>query len=306
MRWGAKSQEAYEQLAPRAENLVAWGACPADDPDLLQRLSDLNAQRKLMSEAQDQYWEYRKVVRKQVSERPRSIIQQVSGEDPRQALHPEELRRVEYFETLSHALRSDTPQLDRIQQVAEFEQPYDPLISYFMHGEVARLYARVDGAAAEELQHRLHWIYYGDQSDRSVRNVADSVRLLADHPEAAQTAEIRWDNLNGLLQMLKVRWESRSATRPTSVEAALSDVDQSIAAVEAAFAAMDDLCAEVHDSPDYWPARKAYLDKTLVRPLRTYRQQLLPHHVRHRRKQETAAARGAYEAEDDGATAESL
>ena len=64
----------------------------------------------------------------------------------------------------------------------------------------------------------------------------------------------------------------------------LNDIEHSISAVDQAFAAMEGLSREVGVSEADWKARRSVLEKSLVRPLRTYRSQLLPHHRRQQRK----------------------
>lgn len=302
MRWGAKQQELFAQLAHRSENLLSWDATDSDEPDVLSRISEVNVQRQLMTDSPDEFWAYRGVVRKRVTQRPRSVIRQVSGQAPRQTLHPEEKRRMRYFEKLGAALKNPKPDVAKIEEVAEFSQPYDPLVSFFLHEEVARLYARRDGdAAAAELAHRLHSVYYAAPADRSVRNVIATIDLLVEYPEATADAQARWDHVNALLQVLKGRWETRAAAPPASARLALLDVDQSTQAVERAFALMDDLSPEVAAGHEYWPARKAYLERTLMRPLRTYRSRLLPHHLRETQRTNDAEGETAETASPDDA-----
>jgi len=291
MRWGMKQQEVYDRLGHRSDSLLAWSTMP-DDPDVSKRLAEVAAQKELMADSPDEYWAYRAVVRKQVTERPRSIIRQVSGEAPRKTLHPEEKRRLEYFQLLGQALKQRRPGVEQIARVAALESPYDPLLSFFLHDEVAQLYGRLDGAAAaSEFVHRLHSIYYADPADRSVRNVSAAIQLLIASPAAVPDAQSRWDHLNALLQVLKGRWETRAGSAPQAAHVALVDVDRSLEAVEKGFATMDDLNSEVDADDAYWPARRAYLEKTLMRPLRTYRGQLLPHHQKEVRRKDRQADR---------------
>lgn len=285
MRWGSKWQDLQQQLWERRERILEWVGDDGEDPDVLRRLSEVAGQRKLMTVQPDEWWVYRKTVRDQLKSHPRTLIQQVGHERPKHALHPEEKRRLRYFAALSKAVECEPPRSEDIRRVAEFAAPYDPLISYFLHQEVAALYARAgDRDPGAEFVHRLHAIHFADSRDRSVRNVAEALTLLLEYPETVADPSERWDHLNSLLQVLKLRWEARASTKPSSAGVALIDIEKSISAAETSFEAMDELTGRVNVPPDEWQARKDYLERTLVRPLRTYRDRILPHHRRTRKK----------------------
>ncbi|MGH7199113.1 MAG: hypothetical protein ACREJB_00805, partial [Planctomycetaceae bacterium] len=196
-------------------------------------------------------------------------------------LHPIDERRKEYLKSLGAALREHPPSAEAIHDVEAFAVPYDPLVSHFLHFEVARLYARTDGRDAEmELAHRLHACFFADSRDRSVRDVTAVIELLCGFPQAEPDAAARWDNLNALLQLLKTRWEVRAMYEPDRPDVVLNDIEQSLSAAESAFAAMDDLYESAGVSETQWSARKEYIERGLVRPLRTYRTRLRPHHLK--------------------------
>ncbi len=284
MRWGPKWQDLQQQLSQRRERFLEWIGDDGEDPDVLRRLAEVAGQRKLMTNSPDEWWVYRKAVRDQFRSGPQTLIQQVSHKLPSRALHPEEKRRLQYFAALSKAISQKPLNNENIRRVAAFATPYDPLISYFLHQEVAELYARADDRDLQaELVHRLHAIYFADSRDRSVRNVTEAVRLLLEHPETVPDPFQRWDHLHALLQMLKSRWEARASVKPSAATGVvLIDIDKSISAVERSFAAMDELAGRVDVPADEWQARRDYLERTLVRPLRTYRGRILPHHRRGR------------------------
>ena len=170
---------------------------------------------------------------------------------------------------------------DDIRRVAEFARPFDPLITYFLHGEVAELYARSqDGDVRAEWLHRLHTIYFADPRDTSVRNVSAVVALAAANPEVADNAADRFDHLNALLSVLKTRWDNRTGTTPDDAGVVLNDIERAVSATVSALDVMDGLAESNGIAADEWSARKRYLEKTLVRRLRTYRNQVLPHHRR--------------------------
>lgn len=278
MRWGIKWQEVQNLLASHTGQILQWVGEEGNSPDVLRRLSELAGQQRLMCERPDEYWMYRKVVREQVSRRPRSLIQQVKGEDPKHMFHPDDQRRMDYFAALGEAASARPLVPAEVREVASFASPYDPLISYFLHQEAAELYARSEPRdLPAELDHRLYAVYFSSSADRSVRNVAAAIRLLVEHPEAEPNPARRWDQLSGLMQMLKTRWETRGAVSPKSSRIVLNDIEKSISALEAGFKAMESLSPEVGVTAVEWQARRQVLEKTLERPLRTYRAQLLPH-----------------------------
>lgn len=291
MRWGAKWQEKRSALSPHARRLLEWENVDGDSPVVLRRLGEVTGQRKLVYRATDQPWAYRKMLREQIKNRPRTAIEKIAYRPDEGRLHPEDERRIAYLTALGKAARQADPDEQDIVSLQEYTSPYDPLISYFVHHEMARLYARSsDHDPASELAHRLHTVYYADSTDRSVRNVVAALRLLVEHPEATATPLERWDGMNSLMQVLKMRWEARRNSPTTSTRILLNDVEKSISALEAALAEMDALQAELQLSETDWQARRAWLDRTLVRPLRTYRSRLLPHHFQQQRAKAKKAA----------------
>lgn len=294
MRWGPKVQKAREALAPHASRLLAWIGEDGSSPDVLRRLAELTGQQRLMTSFPDEYWMYRKTVKKQITTRPRSLIRQVKGEDPTPDFHPVDERRMAYFKALGEAARKRSPSREAIRRIAEFESPYDPLISYFLHQEVAELYARSeDRDLSAELAHRLYAIYYSP-GDRSVRNVAAALRLLVEHPAAEPDPLRRWDEICALLHVLRSRWEARGAVSPKSSNIVLNDIEKSLSALELAFAEMDELTVEAGLDPDEWNSRREFLEKSIERPLRTYRTRILPHFLKARkRERESQEARQA-------------
>ncbi|MGE3315889.1 MAG: hypothetical protein AB7O26_12320, partial [Planctomycetaceae bacterium] len=303
MRWGLKSQELYTAISPHASRLVAWDTIPDNDPDVLRRLADVTARHNLMTKYPDQPWAYRKAVRTTLEDKPRSIIEQVNHQLFDRKNHPDDQRRIDYLTALGKAARQAQPSIADIDAIVEFEAPYDPLVSYYLHNEVAALYARVKGTDhSAELGHSLYAINYSDPRDRSVRDVVGAVELLIDYPEACPDPTERYDHLNSLLQILKTRWETRGAVEPKASRVVLIDIEKSISALERSFDAMRSLCEEAEVSRNDCETRCAYLEKSIVRPLRTYRSQLLPHHLAQERKnrrlvQEAAEATNSIPAE---------
>ncbi|MCA9071894.1 MAG: hypothetical protein KDA84_23360, partial [Planctomycetaceae bacterium] len=302
MRWGPKPLENQQALAQLVGRFAEWSDIDPTDPDLLRRLAEVTGQRKLMATNPDKYWGYRKTVKDQVTKRPRSIIVQAKGEMPRQEIHPDEKRRLAYFRALGETVKHHPHRLQDIAKVESFAEPYDPLLTFFLHQEVAELHSRVgERDYAAELVHRFHSVYFADPQDRSVRNITSAMDILCQHPEACPDPVARWDYLNGLLQMLKVRWAIRAGVPPSSTEAVLNDVQKSLTAVDRAIQTMEEeLRADAEIDSEQWKARRRFLESTVVHPLRAYRKQLSPFHERERvikQKKQSMAEEGLTEPE---------
>ena len=296
MRWGPKLQEVQSVLTAlrttpasfqvddptnpdgiakyvsRKSRLLEWLNSEEVSPELLRRLSEVATQSKLVQENPDaHWWQYRKELRQQLQQRPRSAVQQV-GLTRQAPLHPEDEKRKDYFVALGVAAREPTSQ--HIQAIEELLQPYDPLVSYFAHQEIADLQSRGNVDPAAELANRLHVIYYAPVVDASTRNVTAAIELLVRNPDAVPDPNRRFDILNGLVQTLRSRWEARQGQVLKTPRRQMSDVDRSIVAVDKAVQAMEVLYRDVPIPEDEWQARKHVIDRMLSRPLHTYRSQL--------------------------------
>jgi hypothetical protein len=274
-------------LAPQARSWGTWLGDQGRAPELEQRLRDVTARHESQVQHPDQFWLYRKTMKEQLIKHPRSTIRLVSGEVPRRELDAQDQRRLDYFQALDAAARDPVPA--RIQELAAFERCSDPLISYYVHHEVATLWSRAPQRdVREELSHRLHGIYFASPGDRSLRDVIATLELLCEHPEAVPDPGQRWDHLNSLLQMLLTRWQNRSTAAPTSTRIVLNDIDQSILAMETAFTKMDALAAEAGVPAGQWQHRRQWMERALVRPLRTYRSRILPHQDQEQKRDGTS------------------
>jgi spermidine synthase len=295
MRWGPKPVENQQALIQHVGRFAQWGGIDPDDPDLLRRLAEVTGQRKLMANHPDEYWAYRKTVREQVTQRPRSVIVQAKGELPRQEIHQEDQRRLDYFRALGAVHKHKPHRASDIAKVEAFAEPYDPLMTFFLHQEVAELHSEsADRNYAAELAHRVHSVYFAAPQDRSIRNVIAAIDLLCGHAEAVSTPLERWDHLNAMLQMIKQRWAIRAGVNPASTDIMLNDVDKSLEAVDKALKTMDELCEEAGINAEDWQARRQFVENTVIRPLRVYRRQLMPFHQRERVMEEKKQS-----AEDD-------
>jgi hypothetical protein len=285
MRWAPKLEELHTALRPSSGRLLAWIGDEATAPVLVRRLAEVQGQQNLMTTYSDQYWAYRASLRAQVKDKPRSQIQQVGSSDDQKQMHPEDRRRLQYFATLGRAVKNH--RAADIERLARFATPYDPLITFFVHQEAAELSSRSkDREFAQELRHRLHATYFASPRDASLRNVLAALALLREHPEAEADPACRWDDLNALLQALKMRWELRVGTRPSNLREAVDDIDTTVRAVEQTFQVLDQLTAEAGLPQDVWTARRSVLERTLIRPVRSYQQELLP--LLHRRTEKSS------------------
>jgi hypothetical protein len=124
-----------------------------------------------------------------------------------------------------------------------------------------------------------------------VRNVASAIDLLATDTDGRFDAVDRFDQMNALLQIMKTRWETRGIGKTKTVQYTLNDVNKSVSAVERSFEAMDKLSAELKLSGTDWPSRRDFLEKTLVHPLRSYRQQLEALHLKQKQRTDELISR---------------
>jgi hypothetical protein len=280
MRWGLKLQEVHEELDQLAGRLIEWLGPEASTPALVRRLAEVQGQQELMTTYSDQYWAYRASLRDQVKEKPRSQIQQTSASDDEPRMHPEDRRRLQYFTALGKAVK--TGSAADIGRLLKFAEPYDPLISFFVHEEAAEISSRsAERDYARELRLRLHAVFFSSPRDASLRNVVAALKLLREHPESEPDPEARWDDLNALLQALKMKWEARIGVRPANIREAVNDIDTTVLAAEQTFQTLDALTAEAGLPAELWTARRSALEKTLIRPVRTYQLELVP--LLHRR-----------------------
>jgi hypothetical protein len=272
-RPASKIDENHTALSPVAQRLLANHDDESAQPELLRRLSETEVQQQLMTRYASQYWAYRKFLREQVEQRPRSQIQ-LATLDEKRKLHPEDARRLGYFEVLGLAVRTKSP--DDIERLASFATPHDPLISYFVHQECAELY-RFSAASnpAEELQHRLHSIWFGAVRDASLRNVLRAMEIAASPEIPTLSARNRFDLQNALIQALTRRWEERSNVAPSTARELVQEADQTLKAVRLACDHIEDLCVEAGVATEEWNCRREVIDRTLIRNVETLKSRWL-------------------------------
>ncbi len=289
MRWENKLQLVQTELAKHSHFLLSWGGEAAQNADVAARLSEWELSRAIVRRHQDEFWAYRKQVKQHMTGSTRAMIQQVSHTKTESGLHPDDDRRLRYFRAIGELAKQSSLTESDLDRLRRYESPFDPLVTPFLHQEVIELSARCsDRDPAAELRHRLAAIYFSTTADRSIRNVADALQFANSTPTAFANKIEQFDQLNALLQMLLSRWSARGEFRPTSSRVALNDIERSIAAAETSFTTLDTLSAAGIVSAAEWTARKQHLERRLVRPLRTYRGQVLQHYVKNERTKEAA------------------
>jgi hypothetical protein len=120
-------------------------------------------------------------------------------------------------------------------------------------------------------------VWYSSPRDAALRNVVAALRLLNESPAAEPDPLRRWDTTNALLQALQQRWAARAGVKPADVKQVIEDIDATILTAEQTFAAMESLTRKAGLSEDLWAARRNALEKTLIRPVKAYRSDALPH-----------------------------
>lgn len=280
LRWGNKGEELQTLCGSHFGNIYGWVQDEDTDKQVAHRMEEIKTAQRIQSDYTDQYTAYRKEVRKRIQDHPRTVIEQVKGGDPEEHLHDEDQRRLKYFFDLGQIMQSSKIDHEKLQAMEQYATPYDPLISLFLHGELAELYNRIpaEESSAEirsnELRHLLHSVYFSSLHNKSVRNASRALKLLVTEEQLVPDQETRADLINGLLQVLVQRWTVRGTMPLASLEISHNDVNVTLEAVEAACGFFDELPQEKQLEHLEWPSRKEYVQRHLVRPLRTYRSQL--------------------------------
>jgi hypothetical protein len=278
MRWSSpqlpKWRQRQQMLNAHADRMLAWIEASERTRQVEQRLADVIEQQRLIFEHPDDFWAYRKSLKERLTERPRAVIQQVRHEGLKRALHPEDRRRKEFLEVLGEAATIADPAPAEIRRLAEFAVPYDPLVSYFLHQEAARLYEKSSAHdPTARFAHLRYSIYFSPPNDQSVRNVVSALQILNDHRELYTDPQARWDEMNSLLEVLKQRSALRLRADQNASAFELVDAERSIEIARRTMAAMDSLRTESELDATGWDHRRTVLERMLVQPMWKYHSQ---------------------------------
>jgi len=270
-RWGRKGDATRMSLAKYGAALRTSLEDSASGKEVTERLEDLNLAHQIQQNHPNDPWAYRAALKSRLQDRPRAAIMQVNHQLKR-VLNPEDQRRKEYLLALAPAARSQNPSPEAIQELADFETPFDPLVSLFVHFETANLFQRCSSPPKDrQLQHLLHTVYYSSNYDQSVRNVADALELLTAHPEAVANQTQRWDEMNSLLQILAQRWQRRLSSVQQSSKYETTDTEYCLRAIEAGIHELSQIYPQAGLTAQEWSWRKQTLEQALLRPLRQHR-----------------------------------
>ena len=237
--------------------------------ELRERLADLLKGQKLLSRGSDGLRTYRSAVDQQIIGRPRFVFESDSNKGLRRLRHPVDRRRQQFLRVLGAIEKVEQPTPDQIEQVVSFAEPFDPLLSEFVHREVAGLWLKRPGdTGTDELQHRLHAVYFGRRPGESVDDVHMAIRSLLRVEPTRGEAAVLWDHCNSLLEALKQRWSVDLAKRGGWIKASAT-----IELVGELFDRMDRLVELDSRLGDRWDHRREVIERGLIEPLRIRRSQ---------------------------------
>lgn len=282
-RWGEKFRDQAEVCSRYA--VSPFDQLPAGSRGVVEatsRIADVKQAAKIRRENPDEWWQYRMPLKRMLQS---SRVVQAGHAD---RIHPVDRHRLDYLVALGDAV--EEPTIGTIQDVLRYTLLPDPIVGYFGRAEAVRLFEDCpERLPHEELEQRLWLLLHEDALDRSIRNLAAAITLLAEHPEAVANETHRWDLLNGMLQSLVDRWENRAKFDPLPSDVLLKDVGLTLDARDRAFEALEELADAGVASPKDWSLRAEFLDKRLTGPLKTYRETLQAHRAREERKARAAA-----------------
>lgn len=275
VRWGDKALQTRQRLSQHGRSMAILVKPESLAQEVDQRLEDLRLAQQIQTEHPDQPWAYRPIIKRQLTDRPRSAIVQVKGEGLKNGLHPEDQRRKDYLWDLGMVSKQEHPPLSEILELQEYTEPFDPLLSLFVHYEVARLLGRIDEASAQDrFEQLVHTVYHASATDVSVRNICAAIELLCHDSKTVVSQQERWDHLNGLMEALSVRWQMRLRSG-RKLEYEQVDLDHTVKAAKLALKTMDTLRPDIGVSENDWEIREQILESRLMEPLHRRRGQLL-------------------------------
>ncbi|HCD01597.1 MAG TPA: hypothetical protein DER64_13840 [Planctomycetaceae bacterium] len=241
--------------------------------EVRERLADVRRGQQLMGQGAEGFRTYRRAVDKQITERPRFVFES----DPsrggiRRLRHPVDRRRLQFLKTLSSIEGLPEPSSQQIGSVVAFAVPFDPLLSEFVHREVAVLLSKSPAMdRREELQHRLHAVYFGVISNHRIDDVHEAIQSLLNVSPKGIEAATHWDHLNSLLEVLRQRW----SRRPIGMSRTGGHESETIELVGEMFERMEELITLDPTLGHRWSQRQEVIERGLVKPLRDRRSRLL-------------------------------
>lgn len=283
-RWGNKPAELRQTFAPHQQRLA--DAAPRSDAyrEYAIRFSAVVQQMEILSTFHDQPWTYRKSLKTEMMRNSRPPIEKIVDGNVKQTGDPRDEYRKDYLISLGQTIQQAAEGFVdpmALKKLASFTNAYEPLLSFFAHHELIRIHETVSHPSpALELRHRLHTIFFADGRDYSVRQVVAAMKQIVDAPELLPTPEARFDHLNAMLQELVRRWDGRRTYTPKSARQAQQDIDDCIKIANRAMDKMEQLADTVKMSRRQFLARRKYITKTLISPLRSYGEQVLAHRIK--------------------------
>ncbi len=284
IRWGNKQAELNAAFAPHQQRLAdATPRSPAHD-EFARRFSSVVQQHEILTSFPDQPWAYRKSLRMEMQRNPRPATQTIRKGEIIREPHQLDKHRKDYFIALGEALRhAATGQIDplTLRRLEAFTARYEPLLSDFAHHEIVNIHETTGHQSpALELRHRLHTLYFTPAGDFSVRVVTNAMGQVLDDPELLPTDEARFDHLNSMLQESVRRWQRRTDYEPPSAQRAQRDVEETIRMANLALDSLDVWADKVGVLPEEMRARRRFINRALISPLRKYHTQVLAHRLK--------------------------
>ncbi len=284
LRYTNNATGLHDMLAPYQMRIA--DAVPAGEShkEFGRRISAYAQQVELSSAFPDEWWSYRNSLKSEMLRNTRPPVEELVNGEIVQSPHPLDEFRKKYLVTLGklmNQLRENRISVASLNELNDFSVDYEPLLSDFAHHELVRIHELGDHPApVDEFRHRLHTVYYSVPGDYSLRNVVGAIQQLTDQPELIPEGTERYDQLNSLVQQLVLRWEARMAWPPRSAARTQRDVELSVRVAQKALLQMEDLASEAGLTADDFMTRRQYVAKSLIVPLRQYKEQVLAHRLK--------------------------
>ncbi len=268
--WGDKYAEKRELFANGVDLVLnQMGLADEETQPLIRRIQDSQERTTMFTAIPDNAWEYRKSLKTALKDHPRASLRTVNHELKR-TLDPDDQRRKEYLVVLGKVASKPVLAPEEISALLEFSAPFDPLLTDFVHFEVAHLLSRATPRdPVSEYRHWMHCVLTAPDRDRSIRTVGSAMQLIAQHPDVVASPDLRWDHCSLLLEVMRMRWILRwqPGVPPSKFEP--SDRQFSLEAIQALLKTMDEIREEAGIASESWKAQRRVWEDTLESPLRT-------------------------------------